>query len=147
MADEKAEEIIQKIRKLQKLVRSYDEAPQKKHKQSPKKSRTPKKEQNSKKFSEIEIPDELFSIGSSLLSRGKKVRHIHNQKSTRHFLDLWISSLLKRLMEKQKINGIQDDNPEKNLNKVEFNTDELINDPGVKEVEKEVEKIVRDLDL
>lgn len=145
MADEKAEEIIQKIRKLQELVRNYDTAPQRRHKHSPKqsqkKSRTPKKEQDSKKFSEATIPDDLFNIGSSLLSRGKKVRHIHNNNLNRHYLDLWISSLLRKLMEKQKLDGGQSSSQEKN--KPEYNTDELINDPVV----KEAEKIVRELDL
>lgn len=143
MADEKAEEIIQKIRKLQELVRSYDEAPQRKQKRLPKKAQTPKKVRNSnstKKFSEAKITDDLFDIGSSLLARGKKVRHIHNNNLNRHYLDLWISLLLKKLMEKQKIDGgLQ----EKNANKIEYNTDELINDPVV----KEAEKIVQELDL
>lgn len=140
MADEKAEDIIRKIRKLQELVKRYsnEELRHTKSKHTHGNSRHSNQrniKKKSRKFSEYPIPDELLNLGSSLLSRGKKIRRIHNNNLTRHFMDLWISSLIKKLIEKEKEqNNAQD----RKIQKVELNTDELINDPVVKEAEKYV---------
>lgn len=140
MADEKAEDIIRKIRKLQELVKRYsnEELRHTKSKHTHGNSRHSNQrniKKKSRKFSEYPIPDELLNLGSSLLSRGKKIRRIHNNILTRHFMDLWISSLIKKLIEKEKEqNNAQD----RKIQKVELNTDELINDPVVKEAEKYV---------
>lgn len=151
MADEKAEDIIRKIRKLQELVKRYsnEELRHTKNKHTHGNSRhsnqrninSPRRHQ-SRKFSEYPIPDELLNLGSSLLSRGKKIRRIHNNNMTRHYMDLWISSLIKKLIEKEKEQNNAED---RKMQKVELNTDELINDPVVKEAEKYVNDINFDL--
>ncbi|OHT09010.1 hypothetical protein TRFO_22256 [Tritrichomonas foetus] len=188
------ETILQKISRLQRIVRDYSEgkdqsksAPQKNkssknnrsHSQKSKSSSSPSKhrKENTRKsqnkpakqdkqlkndksqksrneqkpktenFHGIEVPEELYDRCLTVYTSAKNLRRLRNQNLTRHYLDLWLTALLRRLMSKENIDtenanemhssGFQSESESNSHFTTDgLNTDELINDPDIKVVEE-----------
>lgn len=166
--EEKTEIIIKKIQYLQKLVQDYSTDKGKRNSRSQTKNYPKPTPEQMKEFGDLQISDKLQGRSYFLLSSGKKIRKLHNQRLTRHILDLWVSALINKLLQ----NNSKSKSPQSNRknsklsnskldqngnsdqeydlisnNDSNLDTDDLINDPGAEEANQIAQNISEDIDL